>query len=190
MAVAASTIIQSEDTDLVRRCLAGEDSAFTMLVTKYRRQVYAIAFRFTGNHEEADDLVQDTFIKAYQHLNGFRGEAAFKTWLFRITTNLSINANKSSRVSKDSGQEPDEHWRAQSPRPIQNLIDQQRQRELYQAIAQLPPKQKQTLMLKTFGHMTCEEVASIMKCSSGTVKANVFNALKRLKTILNPGGVA
>ena len=182
------TSTRSEDAALVARFLDGDEGAFTELVTKYRRQVYAIAWRFTHNHEEADDLAQETFVKAYQHLKSFRGESGFRTWLLRITTNLSINLKNSGRVTRDSGEAPEDlQLSAEHDRPLEGLIAEHRHASLYRAIARLPPKQKTTLLLKTFRHMSCEEVAKAMGCSVGTVKANTFNALKRLRQIMNPG---
>ncbi len=178
---------RAEDRELIERFLEGETSAFTKLVNKYRRQVYAIAFRYSKNREEADDLTQETFIKAYENLGGFRMESSFKTWLYRIVTNLSINLGKSGRVSKDSGDMPDDHLSAGQSEALAGLLQDERTRALHAAIHQLPPRQKQTLLLKTYRHMSCEEVAKVMSCSVGTVKANVFNALKRLRSILNPG---
>ncbi len=178
---------KEEDRLLVTRFLGGDELAFTELVNKYRRQVYAVAWRFTHNHEEADDLTQETFVKAYNNLKTFRGESGFKTWLLRITTNLSINLKKSGRVSKDSGETPDEGTAGDTSAPLDNLIEGEKHKQLYRAIQRLPPKQKETLLLKTFKDMTCEEVAGVMRCSVGTVKANVFNAMKRLREIMNPG---
>jgi len=175
-----------EDMDLISRFVTGDERAFSELVNKYRKQVYAVARRFTKNHEEADDLAQEAFVKAYKNLKSFRGESGFKTWLLRITTNLSINYTKSGRVSKDSGETPNE-GEARNTAPLDGMILNEQKGELRRAITRLPPKQQQTLLLKTYQNMTCEEVANIMNCSPGTVKANVFNALKRLKQILNPG---
>lgn len=175
---------QDEDLLYIERFLAGDTTAFTPLMTKYRRLAYSVAYRYTGNHEEANDLVQEAFIKAYKSLNSFRRDAAFKTWLMRIVTNLSINQQKSGRVSKDSGHVPEDLDQGASPEAFEQIANQQRNAQLYEAIAKLPPKQKQALMLKTFEDMTCEQVAEVMDCSTGTVKANVFNAVKKLKGLM------
>lgn len=175
-------IANDEDRQRVARFLAGDELAFTELVNSHRRQVYAVARRFTRNHEEADDLTQETFVKAYSNLKNFRGESGFKTWLLRITTNLSINYTKSARVARDSGDLPEDHDQGWETPALNGLMDQEQRRQLYRAIERLPPKQKQTLLLKTFQEMTCDQVAKVMGCSPGTVKANVFNALKNLKS--------
>ena len=140
--------------------------------------------RQAGAHDEADDLAQETFIKAYEALASFRADASFKTWLLRIATNLSINTTKSGRISKDCGQAPHEFSLTDHHHGDENLIHEQRALRLREAIKQLPPRQKEALMLKTYEDMTCEEVATVMECSVGTVKANVFNALKKIRSIL------
>lgn len=173
-----------EDRYYVTRFLSGEESAFTFLVNKYRKPVYHIAFRFTRNSQEADDITQDTFVKAYQGLSKFRGDASFKTWLFRIATNLSINTTKSGRIRKDSGEAPEESAKTTHQPVLSNMMAEERKSKLYKAIQLLPPRQRQALMLKSLKEMSCQEVADVMKCSVGTVKANVFNAVRKLKGLL------
>ena len=178
---------REKDRALVDAFLDGQQAAFSKLVRKYRKQVYAVAFRFTQNHEEADDLTQEVFVKAFQKLNTFRGDASFKTWILRITTNLSINMKKSGRVSKDSGEAPDENLRTDPKGVVEQLVDAERVGHLRRAINRLPPRQRETLLLKTYQHLSCEEVACIMRCSVGTVKANTFNALKNLRLVMKSG---
>jgi len=173
-----------DDRHLIQRFLEGEASAFTALVNKYRKPVYQIAYRLTRNHQEADDLTQDTFVKAFQGLSKFRGESSFKTWLYRIATNLSINVKKSGRVSKDIGEAPDDSSQVAEHHFVDDMMAQERKKMLYKAIKTLPPRQRQALVLKSLQDMTCQEVADIMRCSIGTVKANVFNAIKKLKVLV------
>lgn len=173
-----------DDRYFVERFLAGEESAFSTLVNKYRKSIYIIAYRFTNNRQEADDLTQDTFVKAYQGLAKFRGDASFKTWLYRIATNLSINTSKCGRIRKDSGESPaDDSYACEHP-VLDDMMAQERKSKLYTAIGHLPPRQQQALVLKALQDMTCQEVADIMRCSVGTVKANVFNAVRKLKILL------
>ncbi|MCB9399376.1 MAG: sigma-70 family RNA polymerase sigma factor [Acidobacteria bacterium] len=185
--MAASTMVEpdvGEDQTHISAFLAGDEAAFNQLVLKYRKPVYAVAYRFTQNHEEADDLAQETFLRAYQSLVHFRGDSSLKTWLLRIVSNLSLNHLKSGRISKDSGGEPEEHALAADPTGLNQILEDEERLALRKAIAKLPPKQKETLMLKTFQDLTCEQVAEIMQCSIGTVKANLFNAVQKLKNML------
>lgn len=174
----------SEDHQLVEAFLDGDQSAFNIIVDRYRRIVYAVAYRIIHNHEEADDIAQETFIKAYEKLHTFRGEASLKTWLLRITNNLSINLIHSGRISKDSGGELDENMKISEDDLLSGMLENEQKTALKRAITKLPPKQQQTLLLRTYQQLSCKEVANIMNCSVGTVKANVFNGLKRLKSLL------
>ena len=186
--MAASAMIESdvgEDQTTITAFLAGDEAAFTQLVLKYRKPVYAVAYRFTQNHAEADDLAQEAFLRAYQSLANFRGDSSFKTWILRIVSNLSLNHLKSGRVTKDSGAEPEEHNLSAEATGLDQILEDEERRALRHAIARLPPKQKETLMLKTFQDLTCEQVAEIMQCSVGTVKANLFNAVQKLKNMLS-----
>ena len=173
-----------EDTELVENSISGDEIAFSTLVNKYRRYVYSIAYRFVHNHDEADDLTQETFIRVYSHLKSFRHESSLKTWLGRIVSNLAINVKKSSRICMDSGLDPEDLQNSVSAHGLNPLIKMERTNKLNQAIAKLPPRQKQTLLLRSFKEMSCQDVAKIMKCSEGTVKANLFNAIKNLKTLM------
>lgn len=94
---------------------------------------------------------------------------------------------KSGRMSKDSGEAPDDFHGHVDHSQLSLMLQDEKKAALRKAVAKLPPKQQKTLLLKTYNGMTCEEVARVMDCSVGTVKANVFNALKRLKTLLNVG---
>lgn len=181
-------LIYEEDLLLINAFLKGDEIAFAKIVKKYRKSVYAVAYRFSQNHDEADDLCQETFVKAFQSLATFRKEAALKTWLLRIVTNLSINMKKSGRMNRDSGMEPDENHTNSGNDALHTILEGERKAKLRNAMALLPPKQRKTLILKTYEDLTCEEVARIMNCSPGTVKANIFNALKRLKKLTRKGG--
>ena len=88
------------DDELIARFLAGEEAAFDLVVQRYRKDIYRIAWRITGNHAEADDLAQETFCRAFTGLRDFRGEASLKTWLSRIATNLSLNLVQSARIAR------------------------------------------------------------------------------------------
>lgn len=175
-----------EDLHYVELFIAGDELAFTTLVNKYRRYVFSIAYRFVQDISEADDLTQETFIRAFNHLKSFRKESSFKTWLSRIVTNLSINVKKSNRISKDSGLSPEDLNPSVNAESLDQILKEEQNNKLRIAISNLAPKQKETLLLRTYRDMSCKEVAHIMQCSVGTVKANLFNAIKNLKTMMNP----
>lgn len=171
---------KERDRDLVRRFQAGDGHAFDRLVELYRRDTYRLAFRLLGNHEDADDLAQEAFLRAYRSLGRFRGEATFRTWLTRIVLNLASDRRRSLATSRQvpweeltPGQEP-----SQAPMNAAGLIQGE---ALRQAVQTLPPRQRETLILRMFQDMKFQEIASAMGCTVGTAKANFFHAVRGLR---------
>lgn len=172
-----------DDASLVAASLAGEASAFDVIVLRYRRTVYQVCYRFAGNHEDASDLSQEAFVRAWRGLKKFRGQAALSTWLYRIAVNVCLN-----RVTaKKPEMEPlgaDRFVDQQTNDPSNDLIRGERAVAVRRAIAALPAKQRATLILRTYQELTHQEIAEILGSSVGAVKANFFHALANLKKIL------
>ena len=175
-----------DDSILVERFRHGDEGAFNQLVERHKREAYFIALRLTGSHEDARDLSQDAFIRCYQSLENFRGDCSFRTWLYRIVMNLSLNYLKSPRVSRRvewaDGQM--DAMPGTDSDPDRALLQRQRSQLLRAAIARLPVKQKQTLMLKVYSELKYEEISEVMRCPVGTAKANFFHAVKRLRELI------
>ncbi|HEY3175449.1 MAG TPA: sigma-70 family RNA polymerase sigma factor [Candidatus Polarisedimenticolia bacterium] len=175
------------DDDLVRRFRLGEEAAFDMLVLRYRKEVYRIAYRITGDHAEADDLAQETFCRAYSALDRFRGESSVRTWLCRIVSNLSLNVVQSARVARRDEVEVEGLAQAGNPHAVagpvglDGLIRRERHERVRRAIEDLPRRQKMTLVLRAFEGLQYKEIATIMGCTTGTAKANFFHAVAFLK---------
>lgn len=169
------------DREAIEACRRGEREAFDRLVERYQRDVYRLCYRFANNHEDANDLAQEAFIKAYRALDRFRGDSAFSTWLYRIAVNTCLNWKALKKPLID---ELPEALADGKPGIESRLVDDERARQLRAAIERLPEKQRATLILKTYHDMTHEEVASVLGASVGTVKANFFHALGNLKRIL------
>jgi RNA polymerase sigma-70 factor (ECF subfamily) len=171
-----------DDRALVDACLAGRSGAFDVIVERHRRAVYRLCYRFVNNHEDASDLSQDVFLRAYRGLKTFRGHSSLATWLYRIGVNVCLN-----RVSvRTPTLEPiDEHPvedRAESA--SERILRIERGSFVRAAIAQLPPKQRATLILRTYHEMSHQEIADILDSSVGAVKANLFHALGNLKKLI------
>ena len=172
-----------EDRVLVTECLNGRREAFDVLVERHRRHVYQLCYRFVGNHEDASDLAQEVFIRAYRNLRGFRGQAAVSTWLYRIAVNVSLNrvSAKSAAFEKlDSREHVDERIETADAA----LLRAERAGEVRAAIARLPQKQRATLVLSIYPERPHEEIAGILGSSVGAVKANFFHALANLRKML------
>jgi len=174
---------ERDDAALVAACLDGDKGAFDEIVGRHRRAVYQVCYRFVNNHEDAGDLSQETFIRAWKGLKTFKGQAALSTWLYRIAVNVCLN-----RVSlKKPDTEPldaDRFVDTRAEEPGAGLIRAERAVAVRRAIEGLPEKQRATLILRTYQELSHQEIAKILGSSVGAVKANFFHALANLKKIL------
>jgi RNA polymerase sigma-70 factor (ECF subfamily) len=175
---------ETPDRELVDACLAGDRDAFDRLVERHRKDVYQICYRFMSNHEDASDLSQDVFVRAYRGLKTFKGQASFRTWLYRISVNVCLN-RVSLRTASTQPLEAEhlQDWRAIDP--DQALLRGERAARVRQAIALLPRKQRATLLLRVYQELSHDEIARILGGSVGAVKANLFHAIANLRRMLS-----
>src|SRR6478609_4890418 len=180
---ASASLAELDEAQLVAACLGGQREAFDIIVERHRRAVYQICYRFVGNHEDASDLSQDVFVRAYKGLHRFGGRSSLGTWLYRIGVNVCLN-----RVSvKRPPTEPIDarpHVDERSTDPADELLKGERASQVREAIAQLPRKQRATVILRVYHELSHEEIAGILGSSVGAVKANFFHALANLKRLL------
>ena len=171
------------DAELVRLAQQGSREAFDEIVKRHQRQVYQLCYRFAGNHEDASDLAQDVFVRAYRALAGFKGQSALATWLYRIGVNVCLNrrALKTLPTQPMPVLEPAETRREPADAAV---LREERAREVRAAIARLPKKQRATLILRTYQDLPHDQIAAILGSSVGAVKANFFHALANLKKLL------
>ena len=173
----------ADDAELVARCRAGETAAFDVLVERHRRQVYQLCYRFAGNHEDASDLAQDTFLRAYRALGTFRGSSAFGTWLYRVAVNVCLNRKAGKRLPTEPIDER-EFTDGRADAADRQVIRKETAAVVRAAISRLPEKQRATMILRMYQELPHEEIASILGSSVGAVKANFFHALANLKKLL------
>lgn len=173
---------QADDTELVRLAQAGSRDAFDAIVRRHQRHVYQLCYRFVGTHEDAADLAQDVFVRAYRALAGFKGQSAFSTWLYRIGVNVCLNrkALKTPRFEPLEAVELVAGVEAADT----GLLRGERAARVRAAVVRLPPKQRATLILRTYHELPHDEIARILGSSVGAVKANFFHALANLKKLL------
>jgi RNA polymerase sigma-70 factor (ECF subfamily) len=172
-----------DDSALVAACLAGHAGAFDVIVERHRRPVYQLCYRYVANHEDASDLAQDVFLRAYRGLKSFRGQSSLSTWLYRIAVNVCLNrvtAKAPQTESIDDRQFVD----AGAESVSEVMLKEERGARVRAAIAQLPPKQRSTLILRIYHEMSHQEIADALGSSVGAVKANFFHALGNLKKLL------
>jgi len=175
---------QDVDAELVDRYLTGDTAAFDEIMIRYERQIYRVCYRFVDNREDAMDLAQEVFIKAFEHLTTFRRESSLKTWLYRIAMNHCIN-----HVKKHSQEfvEISEYTGSIRASAQSQMEDREQREHFRRMVKQLPPKQKAILELRINEQLSYDEIAKISGRSVSTIKASVFFALEKLrKLVKNP----
>jgi RNA polymerase sigma-70 factor, ECF subfamily len=172
-----------DEPALVDAALAGKAGAFDLIVERHRRTVYQLCYRFTGNHEDASDLSQDVFIRAFRGLGSFRRQSALGTWLYRIGVNVCLN-HVNARALRTEPIEERQHVDTRSDSPADGVYRSERAAQVRKAIARLPRKQRATLILRMYQELTHQQIADILGSSVGAVKANFFHALGNLKKLL------
>jgi RNA polymerase sigma-70 factor (ECF subfamily) len=162
----------------------GDTTAFTCLVERFSRDVYGKAFSILKNHQDADDVVQETFIRVHRALPGFRWESSFRTWIITIATRQALNYRErllKQPESLDGQEEGFEHpaLRVEESQAV-HVLDEEARKLLALALPKLPPRQKQALTLKLQHDWKYERIAQEMGTSVGSVKAHIFHAIQSL----------
>lgn len=173
------------DLELVQLVRNGKREAYTELMQRYQNRVYWVARRIVGSHDDADDVAQETFVKAYLALGDFRGDSSFFTWVYRIAVNLSLNVVRKHQVMNYLRDSPiiSSLLPAQE-NPHKDLEVKELESRLQLAVAQLPEKQRAVFVMRYFDEMSYEEISQVLKTSVGGLKANYFHALKKVQEFL------
>jgi RNA polymerase sigma-70 factor (ECF subfamily) len=173
------------DLELVQDVRNGKRQAFTELMRRHQQRVYWVARRIVGDHAEADDVAQETFVKAYLALGEFRGDSSFFTWVYRIAVNLSLNAVRKRQVMNYLRESELLSKFLPSPDdPSAGVELGEMESALRRAIAELPEKQKAVFVMRYYDELSYEEIARVLKTSVGGLKANYFHALKKVREYL------
>lgn len=178
------------DEELVLQSQKGDLSAFDQLVRRYYPKIYGLVYNMTGNKEDAEDVVQDVFVKAHSKLGSFRGQSQFYTWIYRIALNSTINFRKKRTrrqavrlddLNPDVKQDVAFTRLFNGDTPFRKVKLNELQKKLNEAIQTLSDKHKQAVILHDVQGVPHEEIAKIMKCSVGTVRSRLFYARKKLQ---------
>ena len=180
-----ATMAREAEQQAIEACQRGEREAFDQLVVRYERNIYRLCYRYVNNHEDANDLTQEVFLKAWRAIGRFRGRSAFSTWLYRIGINACLNFRTARRPPP---QELPETLADPGMGAAQRVEKEQQARRVREAVARLPEKQRATLILKIYHELTHQEVAQVLGSTVGTVKANLFHALGNLRKLVAAGG--
>ena len=176
---------QLNDLELIQRFKRGEEKAFNILVSRYQEKVYWVVRRLLPDHDEADDVVQSVFIKAYTSLASFKGDSSIFTWLYRIATNLALNEIRRKKLKRTFSiddsvlqhTDPDDL-------PLEQLEKKEMTARIQKAIDRLPEKQKKVFVLRYYEELPYEQIAKILKTSVGGLKANYFHAVRKIGAFL------
>ena len=183
---------REQEAAIIKQVLEGDVNAFEGLVKEYEKNVYNLARRMTGDPEDAADMAQDAFIKAYSSLSSFRGDSKFSVWLFRIVSNLCLDFLRSRKrrptvslsAESDEGEDMEFDIADESQSP-ETLLEQKLTREaVRRGLDSLPPEQRQILLLREIQGLSYEEIAQVLELETGTVKSRIFRARKRLSVFL------
>jgi RNA polymerase sigma-70 factor (ECF subfamily) len=178
----------TSDEELVARATAGDLDSFNQLVYRWERPIYALAYRTLGREEEARDVVQDAFLRAFRGLKGFKGEAKFSSWLYRITLNLCrdwIRKERRAPLLQVPEGADSVDLVEQMPSPDESVEDLVARREMskavQQAMAELPDEQRTAILLKEYHGLTFQEIADQLECPLSTVKTRLYQGLSVLR---------
>jgi len=170
-----------DDFQLLDRCIAGDREAFDELVLKHQKPLFSLLYRMVSDADDAADILQKTFVKAFTGIQGFERRSSFRTWLYQIAINLAKNLYRDrSRAAKVS---LDDVIIRRDPKTLESLIRKETRDRLYKALTALPEKQRLTVMLRVQEQKTFDEIAGIMQCSVGTSKANYHHGVQKLKAM-------
>ena len=185
---------QSKDLGLVRKAQAGDKAAFDLLVRKYQNKIISLVSRYLGNNGDVQDVAQDAFIKAYMALPGFRGEAAFYTWLYRIAVNSAKNylmAKGRRPANVDVDAEEAEFFETsdalkENASPERLALTEEIKHVIFDTIENLPEELKVAIQLREIDGMSYDDIAAAMGCPIGTVRSRIFRARDAIDTKLAP----
>ena len=192
-----ATLAQADvsDLDLVTRSQAGDTEAFDELVTRYRTRVFGMIYNMVHSEQDAWDLAQDSFLKAWKSIKRFRGRSSFFTWIYRIVMNVTIDWLRKKQV-KGGGSEFDDSIQLKHIEPASKTVPKSEvlplemierseiRARIDQAIAQLSPEQRAVILMKEIEQMQYHEIAEALGCSIGTVMSRLFYARKKLQNLL------
>ncbi|GIW73469.1 MAG: hypothetical protein KatS3mg102_3011 [Planctomycetota bacterium] len=185
--VAADVAQQAEDelSALARAFREGEEAAFDRLQAQVRERLYRLAYRLTGNTEDALDVVQDALVKVYRGVEAWNERSAFYSWLYRVTANLAIDRLRRRAKVREVRRQLRQHQPGTSPDPVPELVERRQiehdLRRLREAVESLPAAQRAIVVLRHYEGLSLREIAEVRGCALGTVKSTLHQAFHNLR---------
>lgn len=184
------------DTELVRKAAAGDSDAFEQLVLSYEKPIYNLCLRMCGNADDAMDLTQETFLKAWRSLGSFRADAAFSTWLYRLCSNLCIDHLRREQKRKvlplhvEDGEGDERPLEVPDPAagPEDHLSAQEDRQQVADALQSLEPEYREALTLRVVHELSYADIAAVLQVREGTVKSRIARAREKMREAMQKLG--
>ncbi len=182
-------MIPIDEKELIRKAIKGDDSAFESLMLQYQTPIYNLCYRTVGNQEDAADMTQEAFLKAWKYLSSFQFESSFSTWLYRLATNCCLDLLRSKKrkptislvTEGEDGEKQSYDPVDPTPQPDEALIRKEEQEQLEEALASLEDTQRQIITLRVVNDLSYTEIAEILDLKEGTVKSRLSRARENLR---------
>ncbi len=185
--------MEPTDATFVARARTGDSGAFRVLVERHSRALFRLAFRMTGNQQDAEDVVQESFLRAFKQLARFDERASFGTWLYRIAANCSLDLVRARKrraehvaASGEEGEELALQLPANGPTPERMALSGEVRQRVLDAMEELSANERTAFILRHFEGMKIEEVSRVLECQPGAAKHSVFRAVQKLRRALEP----
>ncbi len=184
--------METTEMAAIEQVRAGDGEAFRLLVERYSRTIFRLTYRMTGNEQDAEDMVQETFLRAYRQIHSYDSRAGFGTWLFRIATNCSLDLLRKRGVRRESQEPafeddgPKMELPSTAPSPERLAISGQIRRRLRVALAQLSPAERAAFILRHFEGVPIDEISRALGHSNSAARQSVFRAAAKLRRALAP----
>ena len=191
LALSLTACTAAESATVLARARQGDGEAFRALVERHSRSVFRLAFRMTGNEQDAEDVVQEAFLRAYKQLGRFESRANFGTWLYRITANCAVDLMRARQARHDQsrGESLDEaavEFRTDAPDPERLSESSEVQRRVAAAMAALSPLERAAFTLRHHEGRSIDEISRMLGLGTSAAKHSVFRAVKKLRVALEP----
>jgi len=174
--------MKDDDNLVIEKILKGKKNAYEIIVKRYMKRAYFIALGFTGNHNDALDLSQESFIKAYRSLHKFDLSMSFSSWFYTILKNLCLNfVKKNKEIGKAPWEIVDESKLKESLAPLGEAQRREMKKILWERISELPVKEREIILLRYFQQLSYGEISKLIGCPLGTVMSRLYYAKKKLK---------
>jgi RNA polymerase sigma-70 factor (ECF subfamily) len=185
--------MEESDALVVTRVLSGDGDGFRILVERHSRGVFRLAYRMTGNEFDAEDVVQETFMRAYKQLKRYESRSSFSTWIYRIASNYSLDLLRSRQRHEDKrakqdpeGEDPMQNVAATSPAQDRIYYNTQVKQKLESALGELSRQERTAFMLRHFDGMSIEDIGAVLSLGTSATKNSIFRAVRKLRDALEP----